>query len=56
MESVEAAAGAAVLGTIGRKRVQLALADGAGGLRPDTIRSYSAEETIGDRGGGAGAR
>lgn len=47
MHSVEAAAGAAVLGTIGRKRVQLALADGGGGLRPDTIRSYSAEETIG---------
>jgi glucokinase len=37
----------AVLGTVGRKRVCLALADPHGVLRPDTIRRYEAEATSG---------
>lgn len=37
----------AVLGSVGRKRVRLALSDAAGTLRPETIRSYDAEVTTG---------
>lgn len=37
----------AVLGSIGRKRVYLALSDDRGTLRADTLRSYGVDETTG---------